>query len=88
MRLQCDLSDDHLQITRTAENKQPLLQRLNRIEGQVRGLSQMVENDRYWRDQSNRGARSWQQYERSRCCSLRSILKWRRAAGGRMLWRR
>jgi DNA-binding FrmR family transcriptional regulator len=30
-----------------AENKPKLLNRLNRIEGQVRGISKMVEADRY-----------------------------------------
>jgi DNA-binding FrmR family transcriptional regulator len=39
-------SDDRLHITRTWEDKERLLKRLNRIEGQVRGLSRMVENDR------------------------------------------
>jgi DNA-binding FrmR family transcriptional regulator len=30
-----------------AEDKQPPLKRLKRIEGQVRGLRQLVENDRH-----------------------------------------
>jgi DNA-binding FrmR family transcriptional regulator len=32
---------------RLPEEKEHLIQRLNRIEGQVRGLSQMIESDRY-----------------------------------------
>ena len=30
-----------------ADNKQAVLRRLNRIEGQVRGIHKMIENDRY-----------------------------------------
>src|SRR3954452_9823191 len=36
---------------RTLEEKQPLFQRLNRIEGQVGGLRKMIENDRYSGDE-------------------------------------
>ena len=39
-----------LHLRRTAEEKQPLLQRLGRIGGQVRGLRQMVEDDRHCLD--------------------------------------
>lgn len=39
-----------LELRRTAEEKEPLLQRLGRIEGQVRGLRQMVEDDRHCLD--------------------------------------
>ncbi|MCB8878426.1 metal-sensing transcriptional repressor [Acidisoma silvae] len=37
-------------MTRSAEEKAPLAKRLNRIEGQVRGLRQMAEEDRYFLD--------------------------------------
>jgi hypothetical protein len=43
--------DDRLHIMRTVDEKKQLLQRLNRIEGQVRGLRNMVENDRYAGDE-------------------------------------
>ncbi|MCL4797389.1 MAG: metal-sensitive transcriptional regulator [Bryobacteraceae bacterium] len=33
-----------------ADSKKPLLQRLRRIEGQVRGLQKMVEDERYCAD--------------------------------------
>lgn len=33
-----------------AEDKTPLKQRLNRIEGQVRGIKQMIEDNRPWKD--------------------------------------
>ena len=39
--------DGRLLLRRDAEEKQPLLSRLSRIEGQVRGLRQMVESDRH-----------------------------------------
>ena len=35
---------------RTDEQKKALVHRLNRIEGQVRGIRRMVEDDRYWVD--------------------------------------
>ena len=41
----CD--DGKLRLQRTAEERAPILQRLRRIEGQVRGLQQMIEADRY-----------------------------------------
>ena len=34
-------------LQRLPEEKEHLIQRLNRIEGQVRGLRHMIENDRY-----------------------------------------
>jgi DNA-binding FrmR family transcriptional regulator len=43
--------DDRLHIMRTVDEKKQLLQRLNRIEGQVRGLRNMIENDRYSGDE-------------------------------------
>jgi len=42
-----DFVDGRLLIERTAEEREPLIQRLRRIEGQVRGLQQMIEQDRY-----------------------------------------
>ena len=39
--------NDRLDVQRSPEEKRPLLQRLMRVEGQVRGLRQMVEKDRY-----------------------------------------
>ena len=49
--MQYDFKDDRLHLQRTSEEKEPLLQRLNRVEGQVRGLRQMIENDRYCGDE-------------------------------------
>ena len=40
-----------LQLHRTPEEKAPLLLRLRRIEGQVRGLMEMIEADRYCLDE-------------------------------------
>jgi CsoR family transcriptional regulator, copper-sensing transcriptional repressor len=36
-----------LLLTRTPQERRPLIHRLNKIEGQVRGLRQMLESDRY-----------------------------------------
>jgi DNA-binding FrmR family transcriptional regulator len=49
--MQYDFRDDRLYLQRTSEEKEPLLQRLNRVEGQGRGLRQMIENDRYCGDE-------------------------------------
>jgi DNA-binding FrmR family transcriptional regulator len=49
--MQYDFRDDRLYLQRTPDEKEPLLQRLNRVEGQVRGLRQMIENDRYCGDE-------------------------------------
>jgi DNA-binding FrmR family transcriptional regulator len=46
-----DFKDDCLHIMRTVDEKKQLLQRLNRIEGQVGGLRDMIENDRYSGDE-------------------------------------
>ncbi|KMO20039.1 metal-sensitive transcriptional regulator [Methylobacterium platani] len=43
--------DGRLQIRRSEEEKKPILQRLKRIEGQVRGLQAMVQEDRYCLDE-------------------------------------
>lgn len=42
---------DRIQLTRGEGAKRPLIQRLNRIEGQVRGLRKMIEEDRYCLDE-------------------------------------
>ncbi len=39
--------DGRLYLARTPEEREPLLLRLRKIEGQVRGLRQMLEEDRY-----------------------------------------
>ena len=40
----------HKQTHRSAEQKKALLNRLNRIEGQVRGIKKMIEEDAYCND--------------------------------------
>lgn len=42
--------DCHQHTHRTEEEKKKLINRLNRIEGQIRGLKKMVENDVYCND--------------------------------------
>jgi DNA-binding FrmR family transcriptional regulator len=39
--------DGRIELQRSDEERKPLLQRLNRIEGQIRGLKAMIEADRY-----------------------------------------
>jgi len=41
---------DHPVIPRTKDEKQSVINRLKRIEGQVRGIQKMVEEDRYCPD--------------------------------------
>lgn len=43
--------DGKLILRRSSEDRTPLIQRLNRIEGQVRGLKAMIEADRYCPDE-------------------------------------
>ena len=43
--------EGRLILRRSPEEKEPILQRLRRIEGQVRGLQQMLEQDRYCLDE-------------------------------------
>jgi DNA-binding FrmR family transcriptional regulator len=43
--------DGRLFLTRTPEEREPILVRLRKIEGQVRGLRQMLEEDRYCLDE-------------------------------------
>ena len=46
-----EFNEGRLYLHRTLEEREPLLKRLRRIEGQVRGLQQMIENDRYCLDE-------------------------------------
>ena len=43
--------DGRIELSRTEDEKRPLIQRLSRIEGQVRGLRSMIEEDRYCLDE-------------------------------------
>ena len=43
--------DGRLLLCRTSKERDPILKRLRRIEGQVRGLQQMLEQDRYCLDE-------------------------------------
>jgi CsoR family transcriptional regulator, copper-sensing transcriptional repressor len=43
--------DGRLFLKRTADEREPILRRLRKIEGQVRGLQQMLEEDRYCLDE-------------------------------------
>jgi len=43
------MKEDRKKI-RSKEEKETLIKRINRIEGQVRGIKQMLENDRYCGD--------------------------------------
>jgi CsoR family transcriptional regulator, copper-sensing transcriptional repressor len=45
------IEDGRIQLRRSEDEKKPILQRLNRIEGQVRGLRAMIEEDRYCLDE-------------------------------------
>ena len=49
--MQHSFVDGRLYLSRTAEERAPILKRLNKIEGQVRGLKQMLEEDRYCLDE-------------------------------------
>jgi len=46
-----DVVGARILLKRGAAAKRPLIQRLNRIEGQVRGLRKMIEEDRYCLDE-------------------------------------
>jgi DNA-binding FrmR family transcriptional regulator len=46
-----EFKDGKLYLHRTAEERESIVRRLNRIEGQVRGVRQMVEDDRYCLDE-------------------------------------
>jgi DNA-binding FrmR family transcriptional regulator len=43
--------DGKVILHRSTADKKPIIQRLNRIEGQVRGLKAMIEEDRYCLDE-------------------------------------
>jgi DNA-binding FrmR family transcriptional regulator len=46
-----EFRDGKLFVSRTDQERAPIVQRLRKIEGQVRGLIQMVEADRYCLDE-------------------------------------
>ncbi|GGD21386.1 metal-sensitive transcriptional regulator [Aureimonas glaciei] len=46
-----EIVDQKILLRRTEEEKRPILQRLKRIEGQVRGLQNMIAEDRYCLDE-------------------------------------
>ena len=46
-----EFRDGRLYLCRTPEKRQPIVARLARIEGQVRGIRQMIEADRYCGDE-------------------------------------
>ena len=46
----CCCSGDEKKTIRTEDQKKKLLNRLSRIEGQVRGVRKMIENDAYCND--------------------------------------
>ena len=45
------IEEDRIALRRSEEERRPLVQRLNRIEGQIRGLRTMIEEDRYCLDE-------------------------------------
>ena len=49
--MEYEFRDGRLLVTRSKEEREPIIQRLKKIEGQVRGLAQMVEGDRYCLDE-------------------------------------
>jgi DNA-binding FrmR family transcriptional regulator len=49
--MEYEFRDGRLYLTRDAKEKAPIVARLSRIEGQVRGLRQMVEDNRYCLDE-------------------------------------
>jgi DNA-binding FrmR family transcriptional regulator len=46
-----EFRDQKLYLRRSLEERAPLLLRLRRIEGQIRGIHQMIEDDRYCPDE-------------------------------------
>lgn len=46
-----EFKDGRLYLRRTSEERRPIVARLARIEGQVRGIRQMIEDDRYCGDE-------------------------------------
>lgn len=49
--MNAEFKDGRLFLHRTEAERDPLLKRLGRIEGQVRGLQQMIQQDRYCGDE-------------------------------------
>src|ERR1700710_1294605 len=49
--MQHSFIDGRLFLVRTPNEREPVLRRLRKIEGQVRGLRQMLEDDRYCLDE-------------------------------------
>lgn len=49
--MQHSFIDGRLFLVRTPDEREPVLRRLRKIEGQVRGLRQMLEEDRYCLDE-------------------------------------
>ena len=49
--MEYEFRDGRIFVTRTAEEKARIIDRLKKIEGQVRGVQQMVEDSRYCLDE-------------------------------------
>jgi len=49
--MEYEFRDGRIYVTRTAEEKARIIDRLKKIEGQVRGVQQMVEDSRYCLDE-------------------------------------
>lgn len=47
------MQDGRVELERNDQDRKPIIKRLTRIEGQVRGLRAMVEEDRYCLDELN-----------------------------------
>jgi DNA-binding FrmR family transcriptional regulator len=45
------VKEDRIELRRTEDEKKSLITRLNRIEGQVRGIKTMIEEDRHCQDE-------------------------------------
>ena len=54
--MEYEFREGRLYLFRDAAEKAPLLARLSRIEGQVRGLRQMIEDNRYCGDELQQAA--------------------------------
>lgn len=49
--MEATVKEARIELRRTEEEKKPLIQRLSRIEGQVRGLKTMIEENRHCQDE-------------------------------------
>ncbi|MCQ8783163.1 metal-sensitive transcriptional regulator [Mangrovibrevibacter kandeliae] len=49
--IESEILDGRIELRRSDDEKKPLLQRLSRIEGQVRGLQNMIAENRYCLDE-------------------------------------